>query len=109
MPKRTHQRRPASEWMALFDRQVKSGLSQARFCQIEGVSPSSFANWKRRLRNEGGEASSVSKTPLFTPLRELPCVDSAAAESPEESHGSWTLDLDLGDGLRLTLRKIAGC
>ncbi len=88
-----------------LERQAGSGLSQAAFCRRESVPLSTFRYWKRRLRDEGRPETASAEAPLFTPLGELPLVE-ADDESPT-AEGGWLLDLDLGDGLRLTLRKVA--
>lgn len=106
MSERSYRKRLASEWAALIERQSKSGFSQSTFCRSEDVPLSTFQYWKRRLRNEGRSEPTASETPLFTPLSELPAVP-ADAERTEATDVSWILDLDLGGGLQLTLRKIA--
>jgi hypothetical protein len=46
-----------------------------------------------------------AEAPLFTPLGELPSVE--PVDEALSAEGGWRLELDLGDGLRLTLRKVA--
>ena len=105
MSERSYQKRSTTEWNRLIERQAESGLSQAGFCRSEAVPLSTFQYWKRRLRHEKRPEPTASEAPLFTPLGELPPAEPADDEPVGE--GSWTLDLDLGGGLRLTLRKVA--
>ena len=44
------QRRTRQEWQALLDEQPRSELSIQRFCQSEGITPSSFYSWRTKLR-----------------------------------------------------------
>jgi hypothetical protein len=82
-------------------------VSQRDFCETEGLAVSTFTYWKRKLRS-----ASVTKPrceverPLFTPVLGLPNAAEASAENGPV-HSGWSIDLDLGDGLRLTIRKVA--
>ena len=105
MTERRYQKRSADDWMHLVDRQARSGLSQAAFCRSEGVPLSTFRYWKRRLHDEGRLEAASTDVPLFTPLGDLPAAE--PIEEPGFAEAGWRLDLDLGDGLRLTLRKVA--
>jgi hypothetical protein len=100
-------RRSASEWSELIARQDASGLSQRDFCDNEGLAVSTFTYWKRKLGS--GSATKPRREadrPLFTPIQALPASAEASAED-EPTGSSWSIDLDLGDGLRLTIRKVA--
>lgn len=107
MSQHGRQRRSASEWSALIERQAASGLSQRDFCDTEGLAVSTFTYWKRKLA--GGPVAKPrlqTDRPLFTPIQALP--DSAPVSRPDDADSSgWAIDLDLGDGLRLTIRKVA--
>jgi hypothetical protein len=61
----------AAYWRGLVERQAKSGLSIARFCEREDVSTASFYNWRRRLAEEADEQ------PAFVPVRVQPDGGSA--------------------------------
>lgn len=107
MSRQGQQRRSAAEWSALIERQAESGLSQRDFCVTEGLAVSTFTYWKRKLgKSPITKPRLEADRPLFTPVLEMP----ASAETPadkEPSGSSWSIDLDLGDGLRLTIRKVA--
>jgi len=68
-------------WRQRLKRYEGCGLTVEAFCRREGVSPSSFYRWKRRLGNSGtsfaAEDNSRDEAPLFVPV-EIP--PPAAAE-----------------------------
>ena len=79
-------RRPTSAWQEIVSDCEASGLSGAAFCEREGLSYSTFCRWRRRLR----DASEFEFVPL----------SGEAVESP-----GWDVELELGDGLVLRLRR----
>jgi transposase-like protein len=82
-------RRSRDEWQRLIDEQAESGQTQAAFCAERGISVTSLQNWKRRL------ARSESTGEPWLELGTL-----VEAKSP-----TWDIELDLGDGIRLRLRR----
>jgi len=104
------QRQPrfgASEWSELIARQAASGQSQRDFCDTEGLAVSTFTYWKRKLGGVPVTKRGVKQErPLFTPIQALPDSAEMSAED-DPARGAWSIDLDLGDGLRLTIRKVA--
>jgi hypothetical protein len=57
-----------ARWADRLRRQPQSGLSIARFCSIEGVSPVSFHAWKRRLRVVESADQLPTPSAAFLPL-----------------------------------------
>lgn len=99
-------RRSEAQWRALFSVFETSGETRRRFCARHGVALSTFDWWRRRLREQAGSAGAaplhpealfVELTAPMTPLREMP--GSAAA---------WDVELELGAGVVLRLRRGAG-
>jgi len=86
--KRRRIRRSEAEWQRLINEQTDSGQTQAAFCAANGISVGSFQNWKRRL------AAEVSSEPWL----ELGAL-------AEHCPSGWDIELDLGDGLCLRLRR----
>lgn len=82
-------RRSRDEWQRLINEQAESGQTQAAFCAAHGVSVASLQNWKRRLA-----------APAVTPAPWLELGTLAEAKSV-----SWDIELDLGDGICLRLRR----
>lgn len=105
MAKVRKRRRSATEWEALISAQRESGVSQQAFCLQMDVPLSTFQLWKQKLRTGQAPATATptdaSKPSSFVPLFGLAGDDDRAKEQ------GWEIALDLGDGLRLTLRRIA--
>ena len=83
-------RRSRKEWQRLIEAQSSSELTQAAFCTANGLSLSSFQNWKRRLAPE-------------QPTPTEPWVDLGTLDRPMDA--GWELELDLGSGVCLRLRR----
>jgi len=94
-------RRSASEWHALMGLYSSSAETRQQFCARHGVALSTFAWWRRRLRQQGptplAARSSTPTQALFVEL-EPP----SRALSP-----AWDMELELGDGVFLRLRRAA--
>jgi hypothetical protein len=81
-------RRSREQWQRLIDEQARSGLSQATFCKAQALSVTTFQHWKRRLAGSAPQASWVDLGQLGL-----------------GSSNGWEIELDLGEGLRLRLRR----
>ncbi|MBK1733318.1 IS66 family insertion sequence element accessory protein TnpA [Thiococcus pfennigii] len=92
-------RRSRADWQAVISRAERSALSTAAFCAAEGISTTSFYLWRKRLR---GMAPSVPEPhgppPEFLDLGEL-------SRPAKTGAASWDLELDLGSGVVLRLRR----
>ena len=87
---RRHVRRSRSDWQQLIDEQARSGQSQRAFCAARALSAKSFQHWKRQL------AATAAPAAPWVELGALP-------ERPVIS--AWELELALGDGVCLRLRR----
>lgn len=92
------------EWRQFIEAQSSSGQEQGAFCEAHGLKRSTFQTWKRRLygpqsRASDAGASSRALGPLFTRLTRP--VDGAATPQAAD----WTVEIELGDGLCLRLRR----
>jgi hypothetical protein len=76
--------RSRADWERLVSKFERSGLSRKAFCERAAVSTSTFDYWRRKL---------AAKAPGFI---ELP---------PVERGGAWEVELDLGGGVALRLRR----
>lgn len=92
-------RRGAAFWRATLERQQASGLSQREFCEHEGLAPSTFALWSRRLRDEVDSDWADADPVQFVEVRPR---DSRSVRSVESS---LHIRLDLGEGLILEIRR----
>jgi putative transposase len=92
-------RRSRREWQTLIAGAQRSALSVSAFCATQGVSTASFYLWRKRLaaeveRPEPGAAA-------FLDLGEVAVAAGAGAHRA----GGWEVELALGEGLVLRLRR----
>ena len=92
-------RRSRREWQSLLERAERSPLSVTAFCATQGVSTASFYLWRKRLGADVGVPAAVPAA--FLDLGEL----EAQAGGGAERVGGWEVELALGDGLVLRLRR----
>ena len=97
--KRHHRSRV--QWQALIARAEDSELSVTEFCRRESVSTASFYTWRKRLcrREEARPALAPSRAEF---------IDLGTLGEPPESQeriGPWLIELDLGAGMVLRLRR----
>ena len=83
--------RSQSEWQQIIADYERSGLTQEVFCEQAQIPKSSFYKWRKRL----GTQSAVDKPAQF--------IDLNALVKPKDKT-RWEIDLDLGNGMRLSLR-----
>lgn len=112
------QRRTRQEWQALLDEQPRSGLSIQRFCQSEGITPSSFYSWRTKLRR--GESSAADPLGAVESMADSPWIaltppaafgelsapaelTEARAAKPDETT-VWDVELSLPRGIVLRMR-----
>ena len=68
----------SSNFTRIIERQKESGLSVKAFCSNEGLTPSTFYYWQRKIRNEAG----VNR---FIPLVVKSHLSRVNTISPEEA------------------------
>ncbi|MHB8391661.1 MAG: IS66 family insertion sequence element accessory protein TnpA [Acidobacteriaceae bacterium] len=93
-------RRSANEWRALMQAFSQSGETRTQFCERHGVALSTFAWWRSHLRHESTAVSKISPAPasaLFVELAHDKPVATAAS--------NWDVELELGSGVFLRLRR----
>lgn len=100
---------PAEQYRLVMDCR-QSGLSDARWCEENGIHPSTFYNWVNRLRKRGCEIPPPTSKEDFLPVPhqdvvrvdlvpDVPFVDTTCPRQvtlPESNHASY-LRLELGD------------
>ena len=89
--KRQAIRRSPDQWSQVISDQRAIGLSQVEFCKREGIAPSTFARWRQRL--SGAEKPTFGEEPRIE-LGDFP-----------GSRAGRDIELDLGDGISLRLRR----
>jgi hypothetical protein len=109
-------RRSASEWAALIDRFEASGLSRVEFCKRYDLGTVAFDRWSSRIRQRRaaqptpGEMSFVRLDPWVdaAPLnQETDATGPVVSASQGAEPSAWEIELDLGDGMCLRLRRRA--
>lgn len=96
MSNTTRTRRCADQWRTLIAEQAESGLSQEAFCKEKRLALSTFANWKRRL---AASEPVIEDEPAPDPTTWIDLGNLGARSS------GWDIELDLGDGVCLRLRR----
>lgn len=104
-----YRRRTPAEWQAILERQAVSGLSQEAFCSSEGIALSTFARWKSRLAGAlaAREPDRSPPSELFAKLALPAEARSCGPASPAER--GWDIELELGAGVCLRIRRGAPC
>ena len=88
--------RSAEEWQELISRQEQSGKTVVEFCRETGIVRTSFEKWRRKLRERDGGGR----------FQELPKgILSEVSEVCPARSGSCEVELELGAGLRLVIRR----
>jgi transposase-like protein len=90
-------RRSRAQWQTLIARGERSALGIGAFCRAEGVSTASFYSWRQRLRESAPDERSAAvgaPAPAFLDLGAL-----------HDDAGRWEIELALGDGVVLRLRR----
>ena len=95
-------RRSRREWQSLIERAQRSPLGVSAFCAAHGVSTASFYLWRRRLVAEA--AAPMAEPVGFLDLGELDLQAPEGEPAPRPS-GGWEVELALGQGLVLRLRR----
>lgn len=90
-------RRSREDWEGLVARYQESGQTRKRFCAEMGIGESTLRRWCSRLRE--GTAPAVSEAPVFV---ELP----AQERGPGAAVPPWDVELQLGAGILLRLRRV---
>ena len=94
--RRSHRSR--AQWQALIARAEHSELGVTAFCRRESVSTASFYTWRNRLRAIAEQASSPAAV-------DSEFIDLGTLDPAKGSTGPWEIELDLGAGMVLRLRR----
>ena len=95
-------RRSRQQWKELIDEQAGSGLSARAYCEAKAIGPSSFYQWRRRLRHtDAGKELGIDSKDSFIDMGQIGSSDSSSMSGT----GPWVVTLELGDGLKLTLQR----
>ena len=102
--KRPRIRRSAQEWRKILARCERGGQSQREFCEREGLALSTLQWWRRKLSTMGRERDHHDGA-WFVELAD----ESAGREEVESSPVGWDVELELGGGMVLRVRRARTC
>ena len=88
-------RRSRDQWRELLERFERSGQSREQFCHEQSLTLSSFDRWRRQLGKAAAPRRVIAGEPLFFEL----------APEAHASGGAWDVELQLGAGVFLRLRR----
>ena len=98
-------RRDPDQWGRIIGKHRESGLSARAFCRREGVGLSRFYQWRQRL-SDGGESSRAKKKVSEESFINIGGVGVLGHEEARKDRDrSFEFLLDLGDGVRLTVKR----
>lgn len=91
-----------SKFTRLIERQKESGLSIKSFCSSEGIAPSTFYYWQKKIRNESGEKRFIPlvvKSPVvaFNPVTQT--------EAVQEQKGDILFEITYPNGITLRIKN----
>ena len=103
---RRRARRTAAQWRDLFERFEQSGQTRGKFCAAHGLALSTFDLWRRKLGATPTPVDEEHPEALFVEL-----TSSARTQMSPTSSGprAWEVELELGAGVVLRLRRTAPC
>ena len=91
-------RRSRAQWQAVIARGERSPLGVSGFCRAEGIGTASFYKWRQRL-----VADARSET--LAPVNEPRFLDLGPLAGPTTVGSAWDIELELGAGVVLRLRR----
>ena len=99
-------RRTAAQWRKLIERFDRSGQTRGEFCAANGLALSTFDLWRRKLGETQAPADEAPPESLFV---ELTNAAEPAGSRTAAGTGAWEVELELGAGVVLRLRRAAPC
>ena len=103
---RRRARRTAAQWRKLIERFDRSGQTRGKFCAANGLALSTFDLWRRKLGETQAAADEEHRESLFV---ELTNATEPAGSRTATVTGAWEVELELGAGMVLRLRRVAPC
>ena len=99
-------RRTAAQWQKLIERFDRSGQTRGKFCAANGLALSTFDLWRRKLGETQTPADEAHPESLFVELTNAP---EPAEPRSAAGAGAWEVEVELGAGVVLRLRRAASC
>jgi len=88
--------RSPAQWRVLFTQFEQSEQTRDQFCSEKGISLSSFDRWRTKLHQASSTQAMISKEPVFVEL---------TADTPSPPTVAWDVELQLGAGVFLRVRR----
>ena len=99
-------RRTATQWRKLLEQFERSGQTRGGFCAAHGLALSTFDLWRRKLSATPAPVAEARPEPLFVELTPPAAPQTSVGST---GTGAWEVELDLGAGVVLRLRRAAPC
>ena len=99
-------RRTAAQWQKLIERFERSGQTRGKFCAAHGLALSTFDLWRRKLHAMPVAVAEERPEALFVELTHPAQRQTAPTSSVTDG---WEVELELGAGMVLRLRRAAPC
>jgi len=104
---RRRARHTAAQWRKLIERFDRSGQTRGNFCAAHGLALSTFDLWRRKLGEAQAPADEAHPESLFVELTNA--TEPAGLSRTAVGAGAWEVELELGAGVVLRLRRAAPC
>ena len=101
------ERRSASQWREIVQRQRGSGVTREAFCEAEGIGFQTFRRWESRLA--GGRRRAPVQKEAEEAVRFAEVAVAAEPRSGGQPPGGWDVELELGGGVCLRIRRGGAC
>ena len=99
-------RRTAAQWRKLIERFERSGQTRGKFCTAHGLALSTFDLWRRKLGAPPAAVDEAHPEALFVELTNPAQTLTAPTSSQTDA---WEVEVELGAGVVLRLRRAASC
>lgn len=90
------QRKTASQWLALFDEQKRSGLSVAKFCKTRELSEAYFYLKRKKLQSQDSQLSTFVAARPAIPSPDTPVTlqfGQCQLQMDANTNSQWLADL----------------
>ena len=99
-------RRTAAQWQELVERFERAGQTRGKFCAAHGLALSTFDLWRRKLRATQAAVEEDHPEALFVELTNPAQTQTSPTST---GTGAWEVELALGAGVVLRVRRAAPC
>ena len=104
---RRYARRTVAQWRKLIERFDRSGQTRGDFCAAHGLALSTFELWRRKVGETQATSDEAPPESLFVELTNG--TEPTGPARTATGAGAWEVELELGAGVVLRLRRSAPC